>query len=302
MSLILDLLSIPYFSQWADGAKWRRTDCGIACLKMIFSALGVALDKTIDQLAALTGLANADVGLPASALPALAKRFNVRMHVQVGMTLSAIQAELAAGRPVIPLIAYRFISNRLDQGDNVPGADGHFLILVAYRDGVFVAKDPDYWGSTSGNNVVIFVNDLGRALAPYGGTCVLFDGEGMLTDRDNQILAIVTEMAAGANRMATLAAEVKNLVTTQPETTIPEGSYKATALEGVYVHSSPDVKVATRVGAGLSKNDVIVVSKTTTPGDTYVRGGVTFTTWREITDGPDKGHFVAAGYLTDPNS
>lgn len=141
----MPLLSVDEIPQWGSQANRYRTDCGAASIAMLLSFYGKLGDLTVDYLAAETTLVQHDNGLTPDQLCQLAAKHGVQCHVNVGVSIASICNELDHGRPVIPLIANRDISERLDVNDKTPGLDGHFFIVIGYEGENFIVNDPDAW-------------------------------------------------------------------------------------------------------------------------------------------------------------
>lgn len=194
----MPILPVPEIPQWGSGANRYRTDCGPACVAMLLSYYGKLQGRTVDDLARETALAQVDGGLLPVQLSVLGARHALPLVVHEGTTLDDIRREIDAGRPVIALVAYRYILGRLDQADRVPGKDGHFLIVLGYDDTHVVANDPDTWVDVEmyGRNDLIPVTELDRAIrgANYRSQC-LFVGDVVMSQKE-QALALLNQAAA----------------------------------------------------------------------------------------------------------
>jgi hypothetical protein len=182
------LLPVPYYSQEAADAKYAGNDCGPACIKMILEWAGKGT-FTVDQLAREAGLPRLGGGLSCFELARLANLYGLSMHAQKITSLFDIRAELDAGRPVVALIAYRFISERQNQADRIPGNDGHFIVVVGNAGAMFIINDPDWYGAQreTGHNLSILGSELQAGLAAYGNQCVFLE-EAMATDSQLQAI------------------------------------------------------------------------------------------------------------------
>lgn len=205
--MIIDL-PVPYFSQWGEGANRRRADCGPASLLMVGRFYGKMGRLSVDDLTAQTSLLQSDTGLMPQALVTLGLLHGLRTYVHKNTTILDIQRELMAGRPVIPLVHYRYISGRLDQADSNPATDGHFMVIVGADDTHVVANDPDYWSpyTQKGHNTLVPETEIEKAMAGFGGTCVFA--------REDQ--NVTTKM-----QIAALLAQAQALISQLPEDTTP---------------------------------------------------------------------------------
>lgn len=191
-------LNVPLIPQWGIGANFRRNDCGVACVAMLLSYYGKLDGLSVDALTRQTGLAASDSGLYPVQLAVLGAQHDLPLAVHSGTTLDAIRGEIDAGRPVIALVAYRYILGRLDQADNVPGKDGHFLVILGYDDTHVVANDPDTWINYEqyGHNDLIPITEMERAIAgaSYHNQCV-FVGEVTMTPLE-QAKALTAQLSS----------------------------------------------------------------------------------------------------------
>lgn len=205
--MIIDL-PVPFYSQWGQGANRRRSDCGPASLLMVGRYFGKMAGLSVDDLTAQTSLLQSDTGLMPQALVTLGLLHGLRTYVHKNTTLTDIRAELQAGRPVIPLVHYRYISGRLDQADSNPATDGHFMVIVGADDTHVVANDPDYWQpyTQKGHNTLVPETEIEKAMAGFGNTCVFV--------RENQNMTTKTQIAA-------LLAQAQALISQLPEDTVP---------------------------------------------------------------------------------
>lgn len=195
----MPMLPVPEVPQWGDGANYRRNDCGVACVAMLLAYYGKLGRLTVDQLAAETGLRLSDSGLMPLQLAVVAAKHGLPLKVHPVTSLDDLRAEIDAGRPSILLVAYRYILGRLDQADNVPGSDGHYLVCLGYDDSHFVINDPDTWVPISryGLNDLIPVTELEKAL--FYGQC-LFVGDVTMTKAE-QLKALAAQIAAVADSL-----------------------------------------------------------------------------------------------------
>lgn len=296
----MPILNVPYSSQWTSTASRYRTDCGVACTLMILNYYGKSDGKTVDQLASETTLPIGDVGLMPSQLVALADKHGLKLRVSDNTTEDQIRAEIDAGRPVIALIAYRFILNRLDQGDNKPFNDGHFIVIVGYDDTHFVANDPDYWTTfvEKGHDTLINITQLDEAIAGngYHRACVFVDKENQMSldtilANLNSIQTALT--AAIADTKAEIAASQPAPVPAPVPVPVPPpaGSKVATVNDGgANVRVSATIK-ATKI-ATLNAGTSLNVIDTGVDQDGYH--------WWKIADGQYANGFVAHTVISFP--
>lgn len=192
----MPMLPVPLVPQWSATANRYVNDCGVACVAMLLSYYGKLQGQTVDGLARETALSLADVGLTPLQLAVLGARHHLPLAVANDVTLDQLRAEIDAGRPVIALIAYRYILGRLDQADNVPGKDLHFFVVLGYDDSHFVINDPDTWLDSYGLNDFIPVTELDKALAgaSYHRQCV-FVGDVIMTPLE-QAKSLAAQLAS----------------------------------------------------------------------------------------------------------
>lgn len=281
------LLNVPWVGQWGANANRFRADCGPASVAALLEFYGKRHGWTVDQLANQTALADGAGGLMPSQLVTLAALHGLPCKV-VTANEDMIKAELAAGRPVIPLVAYRFITNRLDQGDNVPGSDGHFFVLVGFDTTHFVANDPDYWipFTSRGHDTLVAYTDLGLAMNAYGNLAVFVEVDKM--SLSDQITALTHNIRAELDQLDSLAAQCG---TTTPPPPPPPAVVSATVIgDGTHVRNNPNVTSA--ILATLNAGTALMVIDSGVDADTHH--------WMKITNGPAVtiGGFVAKDLLT----
>lgn len=151
---------------------------------------------TVDRLASETGLRYSDSGLLPVQLSVLGSRHGLPLKVNVATTEDDLRREIDKGRPVVALVAYRYILGRLDQADKIPGNDGHYLAVVGYDDTHFVLNDPDYRVPyvSRGHNTLVPVTELARAMAAYRGQCI-FVGDVVMSVKE-QVKALLAQASA----------------------------------------------------------------------------------------------------------
>lgn len=281
------LLNVFWIGQWGLNASRFRADCGPACVAMLLEYYNKRHGWTVDQLANETSLADGASGLMPSALVDLCTLHGLPTRVQT-VSEDDIKAEIDAGRPVIVLVAYRFITNRLDQGDKVPGEDGHFIVIVGYDDTHFVANDPDYWVpfTARGHDTLIPYTEVGQAMAAYGNQAVLVETDKMsLAD---EITALTHNMRAELDQLDALAAQCST--TPPPPPPPPQVVSAAVAENGTRVRQQPTVN-STEI-MQLAAGTALMVKDSGVNADTHE--------WMLITNGPAKAinGFVAKDLLT----
>jgi hypothetical protein len=189
---------MPLIGQWGLQANRYTNDCGAACVAMCLEWAGKRGRLTVDQLASETALRYGDVGLVPAQLVKLAAKHDLATRLHYNTSEDDLRREINAGRPVIALLAYRFVLNRLDQADNVPGRDGHYLNLVGYDDTHFIADDPDVWVPylERGHNTPILATELKRALAEYSGQCIFMENAMTLQEQFDALADEIKVLAA----------------------------------------------------------------------------------------------------------
>lgn len=281
------MLNVPWIGQWGANANRFRPDCGPASVAMLLEFYGKRHGWTVDQLANQTALADGAGGLMPSDLVKLAALHGLPCKV-VTASEDMIRAELLAGRPVIPLVAYRFITNRLDQGDKNPGTDGHFFVLVGFDSTHFVANDPDYWipFTSRGHDTLIPYTELGQAMNAYGNQALFVETDKMAVS--DQILALTHNIRAELDQLDVLAAQCG---ATPPPPPPPPTVVSATIAEdGTHIRLQPTVNstIIDTLNAGIA----LMVKDSGVDADTHH--------WMQITNGPAKdiNGFVAKDLLT----
>lgn len=269
----MPLLAMPLKPQWGPGANRYINDCGPACVAMVLDFYGKLGALTVDTLAAETGLRLSDSGLLPGGLRDLAYAHGLRMLARAGVSPTDLRTEIDAGRPVIALVAYRFILGRLDQGDNIPGNDGHYVVIVGYDEEHYVLDDPDYWTpyTEQGHDVLVPVGQLERAMSSTGGQCVVMELPVSIND---QIIALAKQIEA-------LAAQVPD------PTPLPEPSE---AFEEVLVKSDKtNIRAAPTTKAGV----IAVVRAGTALNVVNTNITATDHVWYKIFDGAYVGGYIA---------
>jgi peptidase C39-like protein len=225
----MPILDMPFIPQWSLSANKRINDCGPACVLMILGFYSLNNLLTVDSLALETTLRYADTGLMPITLVKLLARHGLASYVHVGTTEDDLRREIDAGRPVIALLAYRYILNRLDQADNKPGSDGHFLNVIGYDDTHFICDDPDVWAPyvERGHNTFVPVTELKRALTAYSGQCIFMEKTMTLSE---QIIALLKQAEV-------LAAQIDSAPPPVPPHAI-EPPLPGTPKEGITLDSS----------------------------------------------------------------
>ncbi len=277
-------IGVPYTPQWGTGASRYNADCGPACVAMCLALYDRLAGYTVDQLAAQTGLSSNDVGLTPTQLVALALRHGLRAMFRVGVTPETIRSEINAGRPVIALISYHAILGRLDQGDYIPGSDGHFVVVVGYSEGpgesCFILNDPDFWQpyTQRGHDFFVPVTQLEDGLTYFGSQCVLMETPMSLRDQYKSL----------GQQIITLADDI-------PDTPVPVSTELNCNTAKLNVRRAAGV--GDNVVGWLELNDVIAVIDATVAGWKQIVSG-TIHTLSGTASGA--GYFVSGAYLS-PN-
>jgi hypothetical protein len=261
----MPILNTPFLDQWAiASADWYRADCGVACVAMLLEQYGKRNGWTVNQLAVQTPLKDGAQGLMPQHLVSLAALHGLPTSTAV-LTLNQVRYEIDAGRPVILLIAYRYITGRLDQADNVPGSDGHFVVVVGYDDSHFVLNDPDYWVpyTERGHDYLCPVNDLDKAMSIYNNQAVIVRTDCMSVQ--DQIIAQAKQIEMAAQQIETLAGLIE---TTPVPTPTPTTDY--CLIQKLNVRSTPATTGAA-VGWLISGDSVQTLPDLADPTYTWVR-------------------------------
>lgn len=262
----MPVLPVPMIPQWSPTANKRRNDCGPACVAMCLSYAGKLNRLTVDTLALETSLAQSDTGLMPAALVTLAARHGLPMAAHSDVTLRAIQAQIDKRRPVIVLVAFRFILGRLDQADNVPGQDGHFMVVTGYDDTHVVMHDPDVWYPyvARGCDMSVPVAQLEPALAEYGGACVFMELERMPIGE--QIAALISEAETALEEAKILAVQIGTPIPPPPPP-VEKQTMTVVSTTGLSIRASASVNGA-KLG-GVRYGSTVEVSAAVTVDGTY---------------------------------
>lgn len=139
----MQVLPVPYKSQWDDDAALARKDCGPACVAMILHYY--SLPTSTDVVFEATG-AGTDEYIGMSQMRNAAAGLGLPMTYFDNKTLDHLRQWLDEGRPVIALVKYSVWS---DQGfTQDPFRGPHFVVVVGYDDeGNILINDPDYKGA-----------------------------------------------------------------------------------------------------------------------------------------------------------
>jgi uncharacterized protein YvpB len=280
----MPMLPVPYIGQWGITANHYRSDCGVASIAMCLEYYGIRGNLTVDQLATETPLSQSDGGLWPVNLVSLAGRHGLTACVHDNTTLDDLWREVDALRPVVVLVAYRYISGRLDQADNKPGSDGHYMVILGYDDNHFVANDPDYWGgyTEQGHDVLIPISELDTAMSVYNGQTIMMEQPMAIQD---QIVVLANQNAANDAQIAALAAQISS-------TPAPIPGITMYATDTVNMRTEPSAAQGTATVKGtLKKGDTVQVEDAVVNG-TVVAG------WKKIVYGTFSGYYVSATYLS----
>lgn len=287
----MPMLEVPYVSQWGGTANLFIRDCGVACVKMVGAYYGKMLDKTIDQLSRQTPLTGGDAGLVPAALVVLASKYELPLKV-INLDEDGIRAQINKGQPVIVLIAYRFITERMDQADNKPGSDGHFFVIVGYDDTHFVCNDPDFFGTQTlhGKQLPVFVTHVMQAMSIYRYQAIVIDEDAMANL--DEIKALATQLKANAAQQSSLADEIITKATESvPQPPVPpqELDYVVTGPQGANVRRLPKID-PTNIKATLLTGTAIKVILNVAIADGL--------SWAKLTAPADlAGYFVAQSVI-----
>lgn len=290
------LEAVPWIGQWGANANAYRADCGPACIAMLLAYYGKLGNFTVDQLARETSLASGASGLMPGQLVTLAARHGLPTCTRTA-TLTSLRYEIDRGRPVCILVAYRFINNRLDIGDNVPGKDGHFLNIIGYDDDHFVANDPDYWVpyTERGHDTDIAITDLQRAMAEYQYQVVFVEVSKMsLGDQINALVLqteiLIENVEGNLAQIKALAAQISD-EPPEPPAPVPQVAIVINAT-GANIRQGPTIN--SKIMLAVKVNTKLTVLDTGIDADNH--------RWMQVTVGPEGtvNGFVAKDLLSFP--
>lgn len=174
---------IVYRSQMDSDAAQFGPDCGPACVGMIVQTL-TGVRVSTDALARQTSLpvqaaqvadgkmARSAMGLNVPELVSLLKAYRVNARA-IYLPLSGIDAALARGGYVIPLVEYQYIPARQHKI-----ACLHYIVIYAREGDYYITADP-YWSGalrSGGATMRVHRNDMARATRRCGGLSVDVSG------------------------------------------------------------------------------------------------------------------------------
>lgn len=273
----MPLLYAPEIPQWSPTANRYRADCGPACVAMLLALYGKLGALTVDALAAETGLRYSDTGLLPDALVKLGKAHGLALVTHSGVTLDDIKVSIMADHPVIALVAYRFITGRLDQADDNPASDGHYFVILGFDDDHFVVNDPDYWPPhvERGHETLVPIRDLDLALAGdnFNSQCIFLED-----------VPVVDQIIAHAKQIEALAAQLNVQPVTPPPVQAGDKIAVVVAFDGgTNVRQKPTTSSA--IVAVLDKGTALNVIDAKVTADNHA--------WDQIADGQYMGFYIA---------
>lgn len=142
------LIDVPYYSQEDKEAQWAGNDCGIACVYMLVAFhRQEPPDFTIDWLAKKvlprpSAFAYTSHLVRAGALAGVEMMSSDFRDPALQLNPSNIKNEIDKGRPVIQLIGYGHLTQRLNQKFK----GGHYVVVVGYNEFGYFINDPDWYG------------------------------------------------------------------------------------------------------------------------------------------------------------
>ena len=176
-------LDVPFRTQ-KDGSRWQVSNCGPATLGMVLDAFGAAGQATDDlRLLAHTyqGTVGSRTGTALQHIAQVAEDFGVptvglyepdgRFH---SWSLDEIREQLRLGRPVMPLVRFNQLPDRLDS----PLRWGHYILLTGLAEGGFFYSDSLQTDPAVGAGRLISDEQLERAIrsSHISGQAVAFAG------------------------------------------------------------------------------------------------------------------------------
>lgn len=159
------MLKVPYHSQEDPDARAYDNDGGSACVSMILEWAGKWNPPlTINMLSAETSLEHSDTTLSVSSVANLMTKHGIPAECRPSVTLEVLRQEIEVNqRPLIALISYKYIVDRLNQKDKA----GHFVVVVGIDDKYVYINDPDWYGAhrDKGASLPVALNLFDQGLA-----------------------------------------------------------------------------------------------------------------------------------------
>ena len=151
----VEVITVPYHSQWEPHAAITSADCGETCALMIAQAYGKALTETVDDFV-IDGHNQAGWTLASDLVKLL------QMH-DLNTQSSAINHDPPI--PSICLVTYGFFTSRYDKGFT----GYHWMVFLGKTDSEVIVHDPDWYGN-GGENKHYPLTEWNQA---YTGICVI---------------------------------------------------------------------------------------------------------------------------------
>lgn len=281
------VLGVPGVRQNDADSDWYRNDCFVASLAGVLAYYNKLGTLTVNQMARQSALNPKDVGLTCAQGVALAAKFNLGMRVNSRTTPDQIRFEIDHRMPVIPLIWYEYITNRLARN----AATGHFFIIVGYDKSTFIVNDPDYWGEYTdrGYHVPIPESEIVRAIAGVNsnGQCVFVDEAKLVTKEELDKLN--TGFAPIESQVQAYRTILNGLSVTPNSTPPPTPSATPVTKYILPTYGNPRESFSTNSKdmGDIPQNTEVHVIRADVPG------------WWRLVDGPYAGYYLSDTILKD---
>jgi hypothetical protein len=259
------ILNVPYKRQWDPDAGQKKTDCGPCCVAMILAGMGKAV-ATNDVVNAAGGMSG-DSGLLQWEVARKAGAFSLEMAVGSGFTLDQLKSFLDNGQPLIALIKYANLPDRVDKGS----VNGHYVVVVGYDDArqVVFINDPDYFAGTT---------DGYQKAYPYTTWLAAWRGDNA-TDQTYNCSAIYPTKQGVIGGSG---------ISTPPPTDQQTGDVYVVAPRGVQLRAQPSVSVGAPSGAIFGQHLTAIGAETAVDAAGY--------TWQKVRTDAGATAFVVASF------
>lgn len=153
-------VNVPYLSQLSETAQYAKGDCGAACVGMVLNTKGRGV--TVDDVSKATGKPRGFPNLNNLEMIAVARKLGLELSWRSNFNAQMLEAELKKGNPVIALINYAVLPERV-KGDP-EYTRGHYVVITGVSANAITYHDP-YWPGSAGANIRLSLAEFDRAWA-----------------------------------------------------------------------------------------------------------------------------------------